>query len=290
MFQDSPLFAQLTQRSEGYSPNQRTLARYILDNYQGVAFANVRQLAQQAGVSEATVVRFAKALEFSGYPALQREIRRVVRADLEGTERFRLSETTVQPAPAESGDGPLAAAIRKELENIAGLRQSLDHRAFRQAAQALRRAPEVVIAGTRATATLAQHLWFGLNKLDVRATRFLSITTETYDRLEAMDRKALVVAIGFPRYLKELVDLLIFAKRAGFRTLTVTDSPFSPLRGDIALYSPAESASFIAFHCAPLILLNALLQEVSLLDKQRTLKALKRFEALAGRAGYFYKS
>jgi DNA-binding MurR/RpiR family transcriptional regulator len=86
------------------------------------------------------------------------------------------------------------------------------------------------------------------------------------------------------------VDFLKFAKDQGLKTLVITDSPFSPLRGDVNLYSPAESASFVAFHCAPLILVNGLLHELSLLDKTRTLNALSRFEALADRTSYFYKT
>lgn len=285
MTQEAALFSQLKDRSGHLSRNQRVLARYILDHYQTAAFCTVKQLAGQSRVSEATIVRFAKMLNFKGYPALQQEIRRLVRADLKGTERFQLTSAT------KSADrGPLAPIIAKELENITGLQETLDCKAFRRAVPALRKASEVLIAGTRSAAPLARHLWFGLDKLGVAASRFLSITTEAYDRLNRLDRRACVVVIGFPRYLQELVDFLQCAKRKKLRTLTITDSPFSPLRGDISLYSPAQSASFIAFHCAPLILINGLLHELSLLDKARTLHALNRFEALAESESYFCKS
>ena len=95
--------------------------------------------------------------------------------------------------------------------------------------------------------------------------------------------------IGFPRYLRELVDLLNFFKKRGLRTITLTDSPFSPLQGEINLYTPAESSLFVAFHCAPLILINAILNELSLMEKDKTLNALNRFEALAEAKGYFHK-
>jgi hypothetical protein len=73
------------------------------------------------------------------------------------------------------------------------------------------------------------------------------------------------------------------------RPEAIIDSPFSALRGDISLFSPAESATFVASHCAPLILINGLLHHVSLIDKARTMKALSHFEALADGASYFYK-
>lgn len=285
MAQSPALFAQLKDSGVHLSRNQRVLAQYILDHYQTAAFSNVKQLAEQSGVSEATIVRFAKALNFKGYPALQQEIRRIVRADLKGTERFQLT------AGVKDADrGPLAPIIDKELENISGLQDTLDRKAFRQAVMTLGRASEVLVAGTRSVAPLARHLWFGLDKLDVAASRFLSITTEARDRLNRLDRRACVVVISYPRYLRELVNYLDIAKTRGLKTIVITDSPFSPLRGDINLYSPAQSASYIAFHCAPMILINGLLHELSILDKARTLKALTRFEALAERESYFCKS
>jgi len=285
MTQDAALFSQLKDTNGILSRNQRVIARYILDHYQAAAFCNVKQLAAQARVSEATIVRFAKALGFKGYPALQQEIRRIVRADLKGTERFQLTANT-----KVADRGPLALVIGKELENITTLQETLDRKAFRRAVSTLGKASEILIAGPRGAAPLARHLWFGLDKLEFASSRFLSITTEAYDRLDRLDRKACVIVIGFPRYLQELVDFLNCAKSKGLNTLVVTDSTFSPLRGDINLYSPAESASFIAFQCAPLILINGLLHELSILDKARTLKALNRFEALAEKQSYFCKS
>jgi DNA-binding MurR/RpiR family transcriptional regulator len=282
MAAESPLLRRLRDGADALSRNQRSLARYVLANYQSVAFATVAQLAEQAGVSDATIVRFAKALDFSGYPAFQREIRRLVRADLRGSERFRLG--TARKATART---PLDVVIEKERENIAALRETLDIKAFSKAVQMLRRASEVLVVGTRSTAPLAYHLWFALSKIEIPATRALTITSETFDYVGRNEKRACVVLIGFPRYLREQVDLLAFAKRMQTSTLTITDSVFSPLRGDVSLYAPAESASFVAFHCAPMILINALVHKLSVTDSRRTLVALNRFESVAEAQQYF---
>ena len=280
----SPLTGLLTDGAQSFSRNQRVLAKHILANYQGVAFSTARELSLAAGVSEATVVRFAKALKFKGYPELQKEIRRIVRADMKGTERFRLTYSTRSPEPK----GPLSAIIQREIENISTLEDSLDLKALRRASRALRDASEVVVIGTRSSAPLAHHMWFGLDKIEINATRVLAITTETYDRLSRIDAKSCVVVIGFPRYLRELLDVLEFARRRPLSTIAITDSPFSALHGDITLHAPVESAAYVASHCAPLILINGLMHEVSLLDKTRTLQALNRFEARADSRAYFH--
>ena len=282
---EATLLRRLEESAGAFSTNQRVLARYVAGNYQSVAFATITELAAQSGVSEATIVRFAKALDFSGYPAFQKEIRRLVRAELPGVERLKLG-ARAKPAAAT----PLDLVMDKERENIAALHESFDASAFRKAREMLRDASQVLVAGTRSTAALACHLSFALNKLAIDTTRALSITSETYDFASRLGERAVVIVIGFPRYLRETGDLLEFAKSRGSRTLTITDSAFSPLKGDVSLYAPAESASFVAFHCAPLILVNALVHELSVADGERTLEALDRFEDVAEERRYFVKS
>jgi DNA-binding MurR/RpiR family transcriptional regulator len=281
---EGPLLKRLTNGADAFSRNQRTLARYVVKNYESVAFATVSQLAQQSGVSEATVVRFAKALDFSGYPAFQKEVRRLLRADLRGVERFKLGAER-----KARQDTPLDTIAAKERENISALYEAFDARSFAKAVAMLRRASEVLVVGTRSTAGLAHHLWFALDKIAIDARRVSSIGSETYDHLSRMDKSACVVVIGFPRYLREHVKLLEYAKSRRLATLAITDSTFSPLKGEITLHAPAESESFVAFQCAPLILINALVHEVSVADSTKTLEALKQFEAVADAQQYFVK-
>src|SRR4051812_33269807 len=124
----TPLLRRLTEGGDDFSKNQRVLARYMLANYQSVAFATVAQLADQSGVSEATVVRFAQALDFSGYPELQNEIRRLVRAELRGADRFKRGI-----APKAAARTPLDLITEKERENIAALYDVFDRQAFAKA-------------------------------------------------------------------------------------------------------------------------------------------------------------
>ena len=285
MRRQDPLLTLLTESAHRYSRTQKVLAKFITGDYEKVAFSTIRQLAQFAHVSEATIVRFAKALGFRGYPAFQKEIRRIVRADLKGNERFRIAFAV----PKTNGTS-LPAFIHKEVENLSYLHENFDGRAFKKGVSAIRKAKEILVVGTRSTAPLAYHFWFGLTKLGFKASRVMAITTETYDTIGTLDRTSLIVVIGFPRYLRELIDLLTFSKERGIPSITITDSPLSSLRGDISLYTPAESISFMAFHCAPLVLINTIINELSLWDQQRASQALHRFEVLTEKRKYFDES
>lgn len=275
----------LESRADTLSKTQRMLARYVLGNYQTVAFSTIVELAKLSGASEATIVRFATALGFNGYPAFQRELRRVLRADLKAGERYALNRST---APA--ADSALKAVIAKELDNIAFLESNFDEAALKSAAKLLRGASDILVAGARTTSSLAHHLWFALDKLRLPAHLMDHIDSDAFDRASRMGPKDCLVLIGFPRYLKSLVELADYARERGVKIIAVTDSPLTPFKADVRLSAPVESASFISFHCAPLILINTLLETLSRTDEKATLKALQDFETLAERAGYFTAS
>jgi DNA-binding MurR/RpiR family transcriptional regulator len=282
---DDHLFKQLKENVPGYSKSQKALARFILANYQKIAFTTIKQFAQLSGISEATIVRFTKYLGFKGYSAFQREIRRMVRSDLKGNERFKIAYEFRQPDAT-----PLSNLINKEVENLCNLQEVFDPNEFKKGISAIKNAKEILVVGIRSTASLAYHFWFGLTKLGLKTMRVTAISTEIYDYINKMDRKSLVIIIGFPRYLRELQEILTFTKKRGIKTITLTDSHFSPFVGDLRLYAPVESASFVAFHCAPMVLINGILNELSLTDKEKTLNALNRFEKLAEDRKYFDKT
>lgn len=273
----------LQSRADTLSKTQRMLARYVLANYQTVAFSTIVEFARLTGASEATIVRFATALGFNGYPAFQRELRRMLRADLKAGERYALNRST-----SLATDSPLKAVIAKELDNIAFLESNFDEAALHSAAQLLRGANDILVAGARTTSPLAHHLWFALDKLRLPAHLLDHIDTDAFDRVSRMGPKDCLVLIGFPRYLASLVELHGYARERGVKTVAITDSPLTPFKADIRLSAPVESASFISFHCAPLILINTLLEVLSRADEKATLKALQDFEQLAERAGYFH--
>lgn len=64
------------------SKGQKLIAEYILNNYDKAAFMTASKLGKTVGVSESTVVRFAGALGYDGYPRLQKALQEMIRNKL----------------------------------------------------------------------------------------------------------------------------------------------------------------------------------------------------------------
>ena len=66
------LIRQLNRSGHRLSKSHRAIADYIGQHYEKAVFMTAGKLGECVGVSESTVVRFAAALGYEGYPQLQR--------------------------------------------------------------------------------------------------------------------------------------------------------------------------------------------------------------------------
>src|SRR5437867_12794894 len=65
------LSEEIRQRFDDFSRSQKDVGQYIVDHLDEAAFHTAEELARRANTSSSTVVRFAQALGFEGFPELQ---------------------------------------------------------------------------------------------------------------------------------------------------------------------------------------------------------------------------
>ena len=68
----------LNQSGKRLSKGHRKIAQYIVEHYDKAVFMTASRLGESVGVSESTVVRFASAMGYEGYPQLQRSLQELV--------------------------------------------------------------------------------------------------------------------------------------------------------------------------------------------------------------------
>ena len=202
------------------SPKYAALADFVLREPDRVAFMTAVELARAAAVSEATVIRFAVSLSFSGYPEFQREFQRVLQAELTMVRRL-------QHALGADDADPEGTIAGRELANIGATFDALDPADVRAVAQLLLAAPALRVVGLRASVCLADYVAYQLAQIlpDVRP-----VTSGGSDAIEQLlaAPAAVVVAFAFPRYPRETVELVRAARDAGRTVVAITDGFGSP--------------------------------------------------------------
>ena len=73
------LLKMIDERYQKFSKGQKKLADFIREDYDKAAFLTAAKMGEEVGVSESTVVRFATALGYDGYPEFQKALGELVR-------------------------------------------------------------------------------------------------------------------------------------------------------------------------------------------------------------------
>ena len=85
---DTNLMDRIRNQYPSMSKGQKLIAKFMLESYDKAAFMTAGALGRQVGVSESTVVRFACALGYEGYPKLQRNLQEIIKNKLTTVQRL----------------------------------------------------------------------------------------------------------------------------------------------------------------------------------------------------------
>ena len=256
----SDIQAQYPRLSKG----QKLIAKYILNNYDKVAFMTACKLGETVGVSESTVVRFATTLGYSGYPKLQDALQELIKNKLTTVQR-------VDMANEYSDDSTiLKKVLKSDIDNIKDTLDCIDEKHFEEAANKLLKARKIYILGMRSSFTIAQYLGF---YLDIILDNVHIIRTDMGDAFEQtvkMNKDDVLIAISFPRYSKKSYQIVEHAKEKGAHIIAITDSKFAPvasLAKDVLLVK-SNMASFVASLVPAFSVANALIVAVGMKEKE----------------------
>jgi DNA-binding MurR/RpiR family transcriptional regulator len=267
------VYHNIAEKIPQMSKSHKKIANYILGNTNTAPFFKVATLAKKSGVSEATVVRFASFLGYSGYPELQNYMQNSIQQQLTATERLKMTSHVY-----EDKEQWIYDIFHDDMDNINSIMEKLDIKEFYLAVELLLNAENIYISANRSAASLGVFLQYYLNIILGNTELVCSIENHS-EQLYKLNNRDVVIGISFARYTNSTIDTLAFAKEQGARTISITDSLLSPLiqYSDITLTAKSQMPTFIDSFTAPLSLINAL---VVCIGKERMQEAEKRLEKM----------
>lgn len=263
------LFELLEDKKSNASKSHRKIADFILTHYEKAAYLTAAKLGESVGISESTVVRFASELGFEGYPDFQRALQEAMRNRLTAVQRIEVTLDRLKDGEV------LRKVLQNDIEHIAKTLEQTTDSAFNAAVDSIISAKHIYIMGIRSSAALASFMgyYFKLMLPNVTIVETGS-RSELYEQLMRLDSKDLLIGISFPRYSKQTVNALAYARAKGADSIAITDSKDSPIaqNAEKILLAKSDMVSFVDSLVAPLSLINALIVAVS----------IKNYEAVAG--------
>lgn len=259
------------------SKGQKRLADFIRNNYDKAAFLTAARMGEEVGVSESTVVRFATALGYDGYPDFQKALGELVRTKLNSIQRMEVTYGRISQSEI------LTSVLQSDIDKIKMTMSSIDHEAFEQAVDTIVGSRKIYVIGIRSCAPLAQFLGYYLNLIcDNVITVNTNSSAEIFEQLIRINEQDVIIGISFPRYSMRTLKALEFASNRKAKVITLTDSIHSPmtLYSSCNLIARSDMASIVDSLVAPLSVINALVVALCMKKQGEVISTLEMLEQI----------
>ncbi|WP_304454663.1 MurR/RpiR family transcriptional regulator [Nocardiopsis sp. YSL2] len=263
----------------GLSTSERRVARALLADYPAAGLGTVRLLAERAGVSAPTVLRFVARLGFDNYPALQQGLL----AELGEREQSPLDAYASREADRPDTDrADLGAAAARTLGGA--VRTTLEGLPAFELNEAVRLMSEpehrVVSWGGRFSRLLSQYLVLHLMQIRGNAVTLPDAPVERADLLADAGRGDVFVVFDFRRYEAWSLHAAQEAARREARVVLLTDRWLSPISAvaDVVLPVHVDSVSAYDSQVPAMAVCEALVAGVMRSLGGRAEERMRRFE------------
>lgn len=268
----------IRSKREELSPAERKVASQILEDPELVAFGTVAELAGLAGTSGPTVIRLSKRLGFSGF----RELQQAVRDEL--SQQLRPAASRIRSRVAR---GPVDRALEVETTNVRRSVEGLDPDDVAAAVAVLADEKHSVSVVSSEQALPIGSLFATELSILRDGVRIVAGTEfRVASLLGSIEPEDVVVVIDLHRYERWIMEAHRWARDAGARIISITDSEISPLAGDVAnLAARAEATgpfdSLIGVHAIANVLVAGVAQKL----RRRAGRRLDHLESVWKRTG-----
>ncbi|HDL6964417.1 TPA: MurR/RpiR family transcriptional regulator [Yersinia enterocolitica] len=259
--------------------NDRKLADFLLTNPEQARHLSSQKLAQQTGVSQSAVVKFAQKLGYKGFPALKQALSEIVAAPEQAvTLHNQILSTDSLKIVGEKLLAEKAAALRATLDINSEQRLT-------EALDMLRSARRVILTGLGASGLVAKDLAYKLLKIGVMAVSETDMHAQLA-AVQALDSRDLLLAISFSGERREINLAAEEAQRCGAKVLALTSFTPNSLqqRADHCLYTiseePAIRSAAISSSTAQYALTDLLFMAMIQQDLESAQASIKHSAAL----------
>lgn len=228
---------------------QQQIAEYIVRNPERVGMSSSMEIAKEIGVSDVSVIRFARALGYDGFTAFKSDIYTNMvskltqgKRDLSLEERFYVNQ--------KDHDGPISKLeyIKQIQYDVHKTIEQNENKQFDEVVDMLVKAKHRYIAGLRGCIGVAyQTAWFLRFALD----HVIDVTdagTGGIGSLQDISQDDCLIVFSVSRYYKGDANMVKLAHKRKAKICVITDRMLSPFEklADVILLAETKQLSF--FH------------------------------------------
>ncbi|KRC31316.1 RpiR family transcriptional regulator [Oerskovia sp. Root918] len=224
-------------------PAEARIAEAVLADPTAVVGSTINELAARAGASQATVVRFCRAIGYAGYPEFRIDLAQATsRREME-MERSNVAHGEINET--DTAEDVVAKIAFHEARTIEETARMLDLAALEQVAAAVAAAPRVDVFGVGSSGLTGQDLAQKLQRIGL----VCFASPDPHLQLQSaalLGPGAVAIGISHSGQTVETNHALGIAHRRGATSVAITNFPESPLaqEADVVLGTTARETQF----------------------------------------------
>lgn len=239
------VMAQIEMARAGLRPAEETVAKAVLADPQAAIVATTADLADRAGVSQASVVRFARAIGYSGLPELRLALAQDLSREAVALEQNDIASGHINASDAL--DDVVAKLAFHEARSIEQTARLIDLDALDRVAHAIAGGRRSSCYGVGASGLAASDLSQKLERIGL-ICQFSADTHVQLVHAALATRESVAFGFSFSGRTVEVHRALTIARDSGALTVAVTGVPDSPVGqiADLVLLTSAREAQLRA--------------------------------------------
>lgn len=260
--------------------SEKRIANYLRKNQEESAFLAAGEIADRLGLSEATLVRFARTLGFGSYPTMRAVLQENFRRRVTHSARLRSRLDDLR----EAGD-IFDRLVVSEIDYLTQSLETIDRQSLNRAVEMIRSRKRIFIFGVGPSVSL-------VNLMEIRLGRFgwqvIPLTTAGREMLEPlllMTDQDLLFVICFFDISGALQLILDYANEIKCPVIILTDTLGSIIGDKADVVLSAKRGPVSEFHSlvVPMTIINTLLLAVAQEDQGYVMTNLDKLDQMRAR-------
>lgn len=267
----------LSENFNSFTKSEKRIANFLRKNQEEAAFLPAGEIARKLGLSEATLVRFARTLGFASYPSMRTVLQDNFRRRVSHSARLRGRLNDLR----EGGDIFERLTVT-EIDYLTQALESIDRQAIKQAVDLIRSHRRIFVFGLGPSISLVDLLEIRLRRFGKDVVPLKYSGRELLDEVLLMDSQDLLFVICFFDQNPALKLILEYGRQVGCPTIMLTDTLDSILGDKVDVVLAARRGPIGEFHSlvVPMTVINALLLSVAGEDQEKIMPMLDKLDSL----------
>jgi DNA-binding MurR/RpiR family transcriptional regulator len=270
----------LSERYNQLTKSEKRIANYLRKNQEESAFLAAGEIADRLGLSEATLVRFARSLGFNSYPAMRIVLQEAFRQRVTHSARLRGRLEDLR-----QGGDIFERLVVSEMDYLTQALETVDRQALQKAVELLHTCERIFIFGTGPSVSLVELMDIRLSRFGRQVIPLTSAGREILEPLIMINERDLLFMIGFFDVSPTQQLVLDYANEVNCPIIILTDTLGSIIGDKADVVLAARRGPMAEFHSlvVPMTIINTLLLAIANEERELVMANLDKLDQMRER-------